>query len=67
MYSQNRLCHYTVTFPPTAGAGDANYINVIILRNVQTNIVIAKSISDPYVTVCNGVQAGEYLLAQYPY
>lgn len=63
LFSQNRLCHYLVTFPGTAGAGDAIYINVIILRNVQTNIVIAKSMSDPYVTVCSGVQAGEYLLA----
>lgn len=66
-FGQNSLCHYQVLFPNSAGAGDANYINVIILRNVQTNIVIAKSINDPYVTVCSGVQAGEYLLAQYPY
>ena len=41
-------------------------MNVIIFRNVQATVIIAKSLSDPYVMQCTGLNGGDYLSAIYP-
>ena len=65
-FTKSYVCHYTVAWPAQAKKGDVLYLNVITLQKVDAFVLIGQNITQSYFSACNGLQAGDYLIAQYP-